>query len=128
MKDFQNNAYFWQKIDSLCLSGDLINLVKKGEADKEFPNYVMPCDYGYLKFLDGDSQSLHYFKGSLNNEVNGIILCADILSKRVDAKILLGCSEVEEEAILRYLNQDDFRKTVLIKRGSEVPSWASTTD
>ena len=40
-------------------------------------------------------------------------------------KLLIGCSEEEELEILEFLNQTEFQKAVLIRRGSEVPYWAS---
>ena len=43
-----------------------------------------------------------------------------------EAAILLGCTDKETEEVLHFLNQTDFQKTVLIRRGSTIPSWGLT--
>ena len=60
------------------------------------------------------------------NRITALIVAADILTKELDVKILVGCDEKETEDVLRYLNQTDFQKTVLISRGSDIPSWGVT--
>ena len=54
------------------------------------------------------------------------MVAADILQKTLDVKILLGCTEAETEEVLHFLNQTDFQKTVLIRRGSTIPAWGLT--
>ena len=34
----------------------------------------------------------------------------------------------EEKAVLRFLNQTDYQKTVLLHRGSTIPSWGVSAD
>ncbi|NLH62743.1 MAG: Inorganic pyrophosphatase, partial [Erysipelotrichaceae bacterium] len=60
------------------------------------------------------------------NKVSALVIAADILAKELDVKILAGCNEDEEDAVLRFLNQTDYQKTVLIHRGNELPSWGFT--
>ena len=84
MKEFENNALFWQKVDSLFLSGTSGN----------------------------------------RNSVTGLIVAADILEKELDVKLLAGCTDEEIEDVLRYLNQTEFQKTIVIRRNSVVPEWA----
>ena len=59
------------------------------------------------------------------NLVQSVVVSADILKKDCEVKLLIGCSEEEELEILEFLNQTEFQKAVLIRRGSEVPYWAS---
>jgi inorganic pyrophosphatase len=54
------------------------------------------------------------------------VIAADILKKDIDVKLLVGCTQTEEEEILRFLNQTDFQKTILVRRGNMVPNWATT--
>ena len=39
---------------------------------------------------------------------------------------LVGCSEEEINKILQFLNQTEFQKAILIRRGDDIPSWASS--
>ena len=55
-----------------------------------------------------------------------LVIAADILKKDLEVKLLYGCTEEEERQILHFLNQTDFQKGVLIRRGDEIPSWAIT--
>ena len=58
-----------------------------------------------------------------HSEITGLIVAADILQKTIDVKLLLGCTEEEVNDVLHFLNQTDFQKTVLIRRGNDMPSW-----
>ncbi|MBR2801729.1 MAG: Inorganic pyrophosphatase [Erysipelotrichaceae bacterium] len=125
MNEFQNNAYFWQKIDTLVLSGDFIATAQPGDQHPDYPNLVFPCAYGYIGSLnDEEAPAIHVFKGKNGSEVNAVILAADILNKSMDVKLLIGCSSSEEDEILRFLNQTEFQKTVIMHRGYDVPDWA----
>lgn len=125
MLEFQNNALFWQKVDTLYLSSDFVLTQKKDSIHSKYPNLQYPCNYGYLKILgDENDELISCFVGSNKKEVNGVIVCADILKKDLEAKILIGVDEKEEEAILQFLNQSEYQKSIVIHRGSEVPSWA----
>lgn len=128
MSEYLNNAYFWQKIDTLVLSGELDITRKKGERHPDFRNMIYPTDYGHLtdtKSTSGQGVSVYVGSGS-KFSISALIVAADILQKDLDVKILLGCNEDETEEVLRFLNQTDFQKTVLIKRGNEIPSWGIT--
>ncbi len=128
MSEYENNAYFWQKVDTLFLSGNCRVLKKKGEVHATFSNLIYPLDYGKLDDLVGvNGNSIPVYFGSGNrNKVTGLVVAADILTKELDVKVLAGCNEDEIEDLLRYLNQTDFQKTVLIRRGQEIPSWGLT--
>lgn len=125
MKEFENNAYFWQKVDTLFSSGDLKITNKKGSSHKSYPSLSYPCDYGYVKTLDSDTP-IEVFKSVNSNKVEAIALCADILNKRFEVKALVGLSEEEEESVLHFLNCTDYQKSVLVRRGKQIPSWSET--
>lgn len=128
MNNYANNAYFWQKVDTLFLSGNLKKIKKKGEVHDTFKNLVFPTDYGRLEDLVSHTGGgIPVYMGSGNrNKITGLIVAADILTKELDVKILVGCNDEETEEVLRYLNQTDFQKTVYITRGAEIPSWGET--
>lgn len=124
MEELVNNAFFWQKIDTLCLSSDLVLVAKRGDKHRDFPHLIFPLDYGYLKALDSDNiPNYRVFKGHSGDKASAVIVCADILYKSIDVRLLIGCNEVEEEAVLRFLNETEFQKTIIVHRGNQIPSW-----
>jgi len=125
MSQLENNAFFWQKLDTLYFSSSIIITQPSGSAHPVYGNLIYPVNYGYLSdTLSQDETGISIYKGSLSaNQVNTILIAADILKKDIEVKLLVGCSDAEEDAILRFTNQTDFQKTVLIRRGMEVPSW-----
>ncbi len=126
MKNYENNAFFWQKVDSLYLSGTRKIIKKKGEVHDTFKNLVYPLDYARIEDMKSVSgHGVAVYLGSENrNKVSALVVAADILEKELDVKVLAGCTEEEIEEVLRYLNQTEFQKTVLIKRGIEIPDWS----
>ena len=129
MNELNNNAYFWQKLDTLYLSSDFIMTNDKGSRHPVYTHMQYPCVYGHLKTFGGEKDHvIPCFKGSGPKELNQIVVSTDILNKTIEVKLLVGCTDDEQEAILRFLNQTDFQKAILIKRGNSVPSWAETED
>lgn len=127
MNEFENNAYFWQKLDALYLSCDYKTVYKKGEVVKEYSPVPFPCDFGILININSDSQfNMQVFKGKKNDKIDSIIVVVNLLTKNVNVIALIGCEEALKEKILSFLNQDDYRKTILLKRNNkEIPNWAS---
>jgi len=127
MKEFENNAYFWQKVDTLYSSGDFKLTNKKDSLHKVYPSLKYPCDYGFVKTLDSSNETpMEVFKSNHSSKVEAIVLCADIINKRFEVKALVGLDENDFEEVLHFLNCTDYQKSVLIKRGKEIPSWAET--
>ena len=119
MQEIENNALFWQKVDTLVLSSSIQIDYPKGSKHKQFTNLIYPVDYGILTdTIDPSTDPIHIYKGSKkNNRVDALVISADILKK--------DCVENETLAIMEFLNQTDFQKAVLIRRGTEIPNWAS---
>lgn len=127
MKEFENNAYFWQKVDTLYSSGDFKLKQAKGSTHQKYPALSYPCDYGYVQTLDdGGEIPMEVFKSNGGKKVDAIALCADILTKRFEVKALVGLNDEEIEEVLHFLNCTDYQKSVLIKRGKQLPSWSET--
>jgi len=126
--EFENNAYFWQKIDTLFLSSDLVIERPKGSCHPLYHDMVYPVDYGYLKGASATSfEHIELFRGELpTNDVGALVVCADILKKDIEVKFLVGCAPDEEQAILTLLNRTDYQKCVIIRRGQDIPSWANS--
>ena len=128
MNEFENNAYFWQKVDALFYASTVKPVKKKGETNDNFADLVHPLDYGKIEDLASvNGKGVGVYCGSGNvNQITALVVAADILAKELDVKILAGCNEEEVDAVLHYLNQTDFQKTILIRRGNEMPAWSVT--
>jgi len=127
MKEFENNAYFWQKVDTLYSSGDFKLKHAKGTPHKHYPSLLYPCDFGYVQTLDNDVETpMEVFKVEGGKKVDAITLCADILTKRFEVKALVGLTDEQMEEVLHFLNCTDYQKSVLIKRGKSIPNWSET--
>ena len=126
MSGLENNAFFWQKLDTLFLSSKLVIDRPRNAAHYKYSNLIYPVDYGYLSDTMGSDQApIDVFRGSLkSNQIQAIVVSADILKKDCEVKLLIGCSVEEERDILLFLNQTEFQKAILVHRGNEVPEWA----
>ena len=129
MGNYENNAFFWQKIDTLVFSSKFVIQKKKGEPHPVYKNLIYPVDYGKYIDLAADSNEggISVFRGSQKNSmVTTAVVSADILQKKLDVMLLVRCSKEEEDQILRFLNQTDSMKTVLIRRSNDIPEWGLT--
>lgn len=127
MNTYENNAFFWQKLDTLYLSNKLVIDRPKHTSHYKYSNLIYPVDYGYLNDTAASDQApLDVFKGSIKTtKVGAIVVTADILKKDCEAKLIVGCTEEEIHEILVFLNQTEFQKAILLRRGDETPEWAS---
>ena len=119
----ENNVFFWQKLDTMIMSGNYEKKFNKNEQHKKYPNLIYPLEFGYISSEMGDSKTACY-KGSSGDECNSIIVSADILDGICIVQLLIGVSEKEEEDILIFLNQTQFQKTILVRRSNHIPSWS----
>ena len=123
-KEFENNAYFWQKIDAAYISGDYKKLYTKGSKHPQYPSLIFPVDYGHITTNDDEKSSMKAFKGEADQTVHSVVVCANLLEKDLSAILLIGLDDKQEEEVLRFLNSTDFQKAVIIRRGKDIPSWA----
>ncbi len=128
MSEIQNNAFFWQKVDTLYFSSKLVISRPKGSTHPKYHNLVYPVDYGYLEdTVNKELEGITVYRGSESiTSIQTMVIAADILKKDIDVKLFVGCSEQDEAEILRFLNQTDFQKAILVRRGNIIPSWAMT--
>ncbi|MCF0105995.1 MAG: Inorganic pyrophosphatase [Holdemanella sp.] len=126
MTALENNAYFWQKIDTLVLSSTYKVDRPAGTTHNKYTNLVYPVDYGYLQDTYGNDQMpIAMYVGSISTfTVDAIAISIDILKKDCEVKFLLGCTEEETLKILEFLNQTEFQKAILVRRGNDTPAWA----
>ena len=104
MEQLENNAYFWQKMDTLLLSSTCKIDHPQGSSHPVYANLIYPVDYGYLQDTVGtDTQPIHVFKGKKSaHNVGAIVISADILKKDCEVKLLVGCDEEEKIKILEF--------------------------
>ena len=83
MSSFENNAFFWQKLDTLYLSSKLVIDRPRNTCHYKYSNMIYPVDYGYLNDTTGSDQApIDVFKGSeKSNLVQAVVISADILKK-----------------------------------------------
>ncbi len=128
VSELENNVFFWQKLDTLILSGQLELIRKKGQASVDYPGLVYPVDFACLKdaVSAAGGTPLYCFRGSMASpSATAVIVQADILSREVLTKILIGCTKEECSLLLKFINATEFQKAILVRRGSEIPAWAS---
>ena len=104
MISYDNNAYFWQKVDTIFLSSNVNIIRHKGEVHPQFKNLIYPTEYGHLDET-GNGNPISVYMGTKNHsEITGLIVAADILQKTIDVKLLLGCTEEEVNDVLHESN------------------------
>lgn len=125
--EFENNALFWQKVDAIFMSGDYKTIYKKGTVHPHYRDLVFPADYGHVMSEKGNDEEpeLKVFKGNKGYSAQAIVICANILEKTVSSLVLIGLSEEEIQDVLHFLNGNEFQKTVIIRKGRSIPSWAT---
>lgn len=126
MEQLLNNAFFWQKLDTLIFSLEYKKVRSVGDVHPQYSNLVYPIEYGYLVDTDQEGAVVSkVFKGSLSSrKIESIIVGVDILQKGMDIKLMVGCTQEEEMTCLEFLNQTAFQKTILIRRSDVMPQWA----
>lgn len=127
MNQLENNAFFWQKIDSIFFASSVVITQVAGSNHPDYQNLIYPVDYGYLnETLSQDSLGISVYKGSVStHSIDAMLVSADILKKDIEVKLLLGCDPEEVDKILRFVNQTEFQKTILVRRGNTIPTWSN---
>jgi inorganic pyrophosphatase len=113
----QDSQGFWDYLDRLVGSSRTVIDRPKGSAHPRYPTVVYPVNYGYLENTSAiDGGGIDVWVGSTGTDRPDAILCTvDLLKRDAEIKLLIGCSEGEKEAILRFLNANAMRG-ILIRR------------
>jgi GNAT superfamily N-acetyltransferase len=108
---------FWSTLDTLIADSELVIDRPKGTKHPRF-DFIYPLDYGYLKntfSMDGDG--IDVWRGSLPDAGCDSIICTiDTLKRDSEIKVLLGCTEDEKDEILRFHNDSQYMKGLMIRR------------
>lgn len=113
-----DNNDFWQMIDELIVSSEIVIDRPKGSTHPRFPNIIYKVDYGYLKNTSSmDGAGIDIWRGSKENKTADAVICTvDIMKKDSEIKILIGCTEKEKEIIYQFHNESQYMKGILINR------------
>ena len=119
LSDIKQNG-FWTAVDTLISESELTIDRSKGTKHPRF-DFIYPLDYGYLKGTSSmDGSGIDVWLGSLSSSVCDAIICTvDLLKKDSEIKLLLGCTEDEKKIIMRFHNESEYMKGVMIRRESE---------
>jgi inorganic pyrophosphatase len=90
MNGIENNAYFWQKLDTLFFSSKLVISRGKGDVHPKYHNLVYPVSYGYLEdTYNQEQEGIAVYRGSgTASSISTIVIAADILKKDIDVKLV----------------------------------------
>ena len=116
-----NKEGFWSAIDTLVAQSEILIDRPKGTKHPRF-DFIYPLDYGYLKDTTSpDGGGIDVWRGSLSESVCDAVICTvDLFKKDSEIKILIGCTEEEKTAILRFHNDSEYMKGTMIRREGEV--------
>ena len=108
---------FWNALDELVNSSEIVIDRPKGSAHPRFPNFIYRVDYGYLKNTTSmDGTGIDVWVGSGNRKIDAIMCIVDLMKKDSEIKILIGCTEEEKMEIYRMHNETQYMKGILIRR------------
>jgi len=116
-----NNPIFWENLQFLVKSSELVVDRPKDSRHPRFPDMVYPFDYGYIADTSGgDGNEIDVWKGSgTGNKITAIVCTVDLLKKDTEIKIILDCSKKEQEQILQFHNQNKYMKAILINNPND---------
>jgi len=79
---------FWERLEALARSSEVVIDRPKGSAHPRFPAIIYPLDYGYLKgTTGGDGNEIDVWRGSMPEEIfNAIVCTADLIKKTLKSK------------------------------------------
>jgi inorganic pyrophosphatase len=108
---------FWSFLDRLVAAHPIVIDRPRHSTHPRYPEVVYPLDYGYL---DGtttvDGGGLDVWRGSLPDaHLDAIALTVDLHKADAEIKLLLGCTEAEQQIILDFLNGADMRAMLVTR-------------
>ncbi len=113
----QNNREFWEVLDELVSTSEIVIDRPKGTAHPKYPNFIYRVDYGYLKGTASmDGAGIDVWVGSGENKIDAIMCIVDLMKKDSEIKILIGCTEEEKQIIYQTHNETEYMKGILIRR------------
>lgn len=100
------NEIFWQRLDELLATSEIVIDRPKGSCHPRFPEIVYQIDYGYLDATtSNDGEGLDVWLGSDAEQRLTAVICTVDLDKRdAEMKLMVGCTESEMQYIEEFYN------------------------
>lgn len=116
--NMKNNIDFWQAIDKLISSGNIVIDRPKGSAHPRYPEIKYELDYGYIENTASmDGSGIDVWRGSLpEGKCDAIICTVDLWKRDSEIKLLIGCTEEEKAIAYNFHNESEFMKGIMIRR------------
>jgi inorganic pyrophosphatase len=94
---------FWDALDELVATAEIVIDRPWHSVHPHYDDLVYPVDYGYLAGTTAaDGGGIDVWVGSEATGVVGIITTIDSLKRDAEIKVLIGCTDLEIEAILAF--------------------------
>lgn len=112
------NSEFWKALDELVSQSKIIIDRPKGTAHPRFPDFIYQVDYGYLENTSSmDGAGIDVWVGTKEDKKVEAVMCiVDLMKRDSEIKILLGCTEEEQEIVYKTHNETEYMKGILIGR------------
>lgn len=114
------NPHFWQIIDKLVATANVVIDRPKGSSHPRYPGYTFPFDYGYLEGTTAaDGQGIDVWIGSLEAGATAVVCTVDLVKSDAELKILLGCSPEEIQTIHKDHNTSNNAGLLILRPQQE---------
>lgn len=102
---------FWAHLDRLIADSRIVIDRPKGSAHPRYPDVIYPLDYGYLDGTTAsDGGGIDVWVGSTGTgRLDAIICTVDLLKRDTEIKLLIGCSDADQQVILKTHNENSMR-------------------
>ena len=106
---------FWGYLDQLVLTSRLVIDRPRGTAHPRYPAQVYPLDYGFLEGTSSsDGGGIDVWLGSVEpKELVAILLTVDLQKRDAELKLIIGCSQEEQQHILDFMNSGMMRAALI---------------
>lgn len=125
MNKLRDSAEFWNSLDTLIKTCEIVIDRPKGSRHPRFPDFIYPLNYGYLEGTTSmDNGGIDVWIGTSNSQRVDAILCiVDMWKKDSEIKLLYSCTAEEKQRLYRVNNAGGMHG-ILIER--EAPSHQET--
>lgn len=117
MKNMKSNKEFWNALDELISSSEIVIDRPKGTVHPQYPNFIYRVNYGYLKNTTSmDGAEIDVWVGTGDKKVDAVMCTVDLMKKDSEIKVLIGCTEEEKAIVYQTHNESPYMKGILIYR------------
>ena len=109
---------FWDFLDRLVKNSQVVIDRPKGSHHPRYIDLIYPLDYGYLANTAAmDGGGIDVWIGSRQpRSVEAVIVTIDVSKRDAEIKVLLGCTQAEEQVALAFLNDGSMRAVLVPRR------------